>query len=231
MGDPLANVAGRRFCTAMKRFALILCFSFVSAPAFSATRFFDVTGWATWVDPQSSDTFNSSSPNRPFDISFDGKLGYGAGVNVFFGRALSLAIDASEIRPQAKFGFPGGTALNSSDLKMIPITGILQWHFAPSGFIDPYLGAGAAYVIFDNLRNFRDVGNVGVNQINFKDDAGLALNGGIGINFSPRVGLTGDIKYVPLKSSATAVFVTGPNQSQRVKINPVMGSIGLTFHF
>lgn len=214
----------------MKRFALILSLALFATPAFCADRFFDLTGWATWVDPQSSDTFNSANPNRPFGISFNGKLGYGGGVDVFFGRSLSLAIDASVVSPQAQFGFPG-QALNSSNLRMIPITGILQWHLAPAAFIDPYLGAGAAYVLFDNVRDFRDVGNIGVNQINFKDDVGLALNGGIGINFSPRIGITGDVKYVPLKSSATAVFATGPNQSQRIKINPVMGSIGLTLHF
>jgi len=214
----------------MKRFFLSLCICLITVPAFSATRFFDLTGWATWVDPSSTDTFNSSNPNQPFDVSFNGKLGYGAGVNVFFGNSLSLAIDAASVQPQAQFGFPGQT-LNQADLKMIPITGVLQWHFAPSGFIDPHVGAGAAYVIFDDVHDFADFGNVGVRQIDVKDDVGLALNGGIAINFSPRVGLTGDVKYVPLSASTTAIFVTGPNQSQKIKINPVMASLGLTFHF
>ena len=214
----------------MKRFSVILFVSLITVPTFAADRFFDLTGWATWVKPQSDNTFNSSNPNRPFNINFDGKLGYGAGVNVFFGHTLSLALDASEVKPDAKFGFPGAT-LNQGSIKMIPITGVLQWHFVPSGFIDPYIGAGAAYVLFDNLQNVNDVGHVGVNQINFKDDVGLALNAGIGFNFSKSIGFTGDVKYVPVKSSATAVFATGPNQSQKIKINPVMASAGLTFHF
>ena len=214
----------------MKRLSLLFCIFLIATPTFAATRFFDLTGWASWVKPQSSDTFNSTNPNRPFDINFDGKLGYGAGVNVFFGHAVSLAIDASEVKPDATFGFPG-TTLNQGSIKMIPITGILQYHFVSSGFIDPYIGAGAAYVIFDNLRNFSDVGHVGVHQINFKDDVGLALNAGVGFNFSKSIGITGDVKYVPVKSSATAVFATGPNQSQRIKVNPVIASAGLTFHF
>jgi len=36
---------------------------------------------------------------------------------------------------------------------------------------------------------------------------------------------------VPLKSSATAVYVVGPNATSRVKINPVMFEGGLTFRF
>lgn len=214
----------------MKRIALSLCILFLAVPTFAADRYFDLTGWATWVKPQSDNTFNSTNPNQPFDINFRGKLGYGAGVNVFFGRSLSLALDASAVKPDAQFGFPGST-LNQGSIKMIPITGVLQWHLAPTGFIDPYIGAGAAYVLFDNLQNFSDAGKVGVNQINFKDDVGLALNAGIGFNFSPHIGITGDVKYVPVKSSATAVFATGPNQSQKIKINPVMASAGLTFHF
>ncbi len=211
----------------MKRSVLILCSFLIATPLFSADRFFDLTGWATWVKPQSSSTFNTT---RPFDINFDGKLGYGAGVNVFLGDTWSLAFDGSEVKPDARFGFPG-TTLNQGSIKMIPITGVVQWHFIPKGFIDPYLGAGAAYVIFDNLQNVNDVGHVGVNQINFKDDAGFVVNGGIGINLSPRFGITGDVKYVPLKASATAVFATGPNQSQKIKINPVIASAGLTLHF
>jgi outer membrane protein W len=151
-------------------------------------------------------------------------------VNVFFGDALSLAIDANEVKPDVRFGFPGATT-NQGSLKMIPLTGVLQWHFIPKGFIDPYVGAGAAYVLFDNLKGFSDVGHIGINQINFKDDVGFVANAGIGLKFSPRWGITGDVKYVPVQSSATAVFATGPNQSQKIKVNPVMASAGLTIHF
>jgi outer membrane protein W len=214
----------------MKYFVVLFFSLLLAAPTFAATRFFDLTGWATWVKPQSDNTFNSSTPNRPFNINFNGKLGYGIGANIFFGEAVSLSLDASEVKPDARFGFPGST-LNQGSIKMIPLTGVVQWHFIPKGFIDPYIGGGAAYVIFDNLRNFSDAGRVGVNQINFKDDVGFVANAGLGFNFSPRFGITGDVKYVPVKSSATAVFATGPNQSQKIKINPVMASAGLTLHF
>ena len=113
----------------------------------------------------------------------------------------------------------------------IPITGVLQWHFAPHGTIDPYIGAGATYVLFDTLRNSSDVGNLGVSKIDFKDDAGFCANAGIGFALGPGFAFTIDGKYVPLKSSATAVFASGPNTGARVKINPVILSAGLTFRF
>lgn len=216
----------------MKRISLFLFSLVFAAPLFAANRFFDLNGFATWVDPQSSNTFNSTNPNRPFKISFSGKLGYGVGANVFFGDRISAEFAASEVRPTAQYGFAQvGAPLSEGRLKMIPITAVLQYHLSPNGFIDPYIGAGAAYVLFDNLSNANDVGRIGVRRIDFKDDVGLALNGGVSLRLTPSFAVFVDGKYVPLKSSATAVFVTGPSTEQRIKINPVMASAGVSLRF
>lgn len=211
------------------RLALVVC-CFAAVPAFAQTRFFDVTGWAAWVDPNSSGTFNSATPNQPFDINFNGKLGYGAGVNVFFANNVSAAFDVVQVRPETTIRPRAATggSFAASGIRITPLTGVLQWHFAPHGFVDPYVGAGAAYVLLDNVNGF---GNLNVSSINFKDDVGLALNAGLALRISPRIALTADGKYVPLKSSATAVYVSGANTESRVKINPVIFSGGLTFRF
>ena len=216
----------------MKRLTLAVALVALAAPAFAADRFFDLTAAAVWVDPNSSGTFNSANSNQPFDVSFDGKLGYGIAANIFFGNAISLELAASEVRPQATFRTrPTGFTSSGNDLKMIPLTAVLQWHIFPNGRIDPYVGAGAAYILFDKLDNANDVGNIGVNRIDFKDDAGLALNAGLGIGLTDRLALTIDGKYVPLKSSATAVYATGPDTTAKVKINPVIFSAGLSLRF
>ncbi|MCU1349966.1 MAG: rane protein [Acidobacteria bacterium] len=200
-------------------------------PVFAADRTFDITGWAAWVDPNSNGTFNSPTPNQPLDVNFDGKLGYGASVNVFFGEHISTEFGAFWVRPDARFS-NGGPVFTGGDLKMIPITAVLQYHILPKGFIDPYVGAGAAYVLFDNVSGTSDLKNVGINQINFKDDVGLALNAGIGFALTPNFAIVADGKYVPLKSSATAVYATGTNSpGTKVKINPVIFSAGLSLRF
>jgi outer membrane protein len=114
---------------------------------------------------------------------------------------------------------------------MIPITGVVQWHFIPKGRIDPYIGAGAAYVLFDKLDSANDFGNLNVSSIDFKDDAGLALNAGLGIGLTDHFGITIDGKYVPLKSNARATFVNGSGGETKVDINPAIFSAGLTFRF
>ncbi|HKO54930.1 MAG TPA: OmpW family outer membrane protein [Thermoanaerobaculia bacterium] len=216
----------------MKRNAfLFLVLVAFAIPAAAADRTFDITANAVWVDTNSSGTFNAASPNQPFDISFDGELGYGAAVNVFFGDAISIEFAGSSVNQGVSFpGRVRPAGSSQSDLKMIPLTAVLQWHFIPTGRIDPYIGAGAAYILFDDIQNPSDLGS-GVQRINFKDDVGLALNAGIGIGLTDHFGITVDGKYVPIKSSATAVFVTGPDTEARVKINPVIFSAGLTFKF
>jgi len=212
------------------RLAVVLAF-ILAVPAFAADRAFDLTGFAVYVDPNSSGTFNSPTPNQAFDINFDGKLGYGLGANIFFGNALSAEFTISSVKVGTNFSGRGRVvSAGNPDLDMIPITGVLQWHFAPNGFIDPYIGAGVAYILFDNLDNASDLGNLGTSSIDFKDDAGLALNAGLGIRLTPRFAITVDGKYVPLKSSATAAFANGTSQTD-VKINPVMVSAGLTIRF
>jgi len=212
----------------MKRLSLLAAAFLVAAPLAAANRSFELTGWASWVDTNSSNTINSTSPNQPFDINFHGKLGYGVGANIFFGHNISTEFSVVEVRPKTTFVSTSGGTLVGGNLRMIPITAVLQFHLIPSGFIDPYVGAGAAYVLFDNVNG---PGSIGVSKVNFKDDVGLALNAGLGFAIARNIAITADGKYVPLKSSATAVYVTGPNTSQRIKINPVMFSAGLTFRF
>jgi outer membrane protein len=212
------------------RLAIALVF-ILAVPAFAADRSFDLTGFAVYVDPNSSGTFNSPTPNQAFDINFNGKLGYGIGANIFFGNSLSAEFTVSSVKTEASFtGRARVVSADNPNLQMVPITGVLQWHFAPGGFIDPYIGAGVCYILFDNLNTASDFGNLGVSRIDFKDDAGLALNAGLGIRLTPRFAITVDGKYVPLKSSATAVFASGTTRTD-VKINPVMVSAGLTLRF
>lgn len=201
-----------------------------AVPMMAADRSFDLTGWAAYVDTNSSGTFNSSNPNQPFDVNFNGKLGYGAAANIFFADHVSAEFSAVQVKQDSvtRSRAVGGGAYTTSGLRMTPLTGVLQWHFAPAGFVDPYIGAGAAYVLFDNVNGY---GNLGVNKINFKDDVGLALNGGVGIRLMKNLALTLDGKYVPLRSSATAVYANGGTSETKVKINPVIFAGGLTFRF
>ena len=198
-----------------------------AAPAFAAG--FELEGWASWVNTNSSTAFNSSAPNQPFGISLHNKLGYGAGANVFWTDNFSTDFSLVEVRPSSRFvTTANGTIVSGPSLRMTPITAIAQFHFSPKGAFDPYVGAGAAYVLFDNING---PGSIGVNKINFKNDVGLALNAGLQFGLTRGFALVADGKYVPVHSSTTAVYTSGGQTVSKFKINPAIFSAGLAFRF
>lgn len=215
----------------MKSRLLILSLSFfVSLPLFAANRFFDLGVNAVWLDPSSNGTFTNTTTTTPTRVNFRGDLGYGANANIFFGSNLSLDLAAARVRPKANLSQAGFPNFNGR-MSMVPLTAVLQWHFAPNGFIDPYIGGGAAYFLFNDVKGANGPNDVGVNRIRFKDDAGFAANAGLAIKLGSNMDIHGDVKYVPLRASATAVFVTGPNSQARIKFNPVIASAGVGFRF
>jgi outer membrane protein len=206
-------------------FALLL----LSPAASAQSRFFDLTGNFVWLDPQGGGTFEDLTD--PADLDIDAEAGFGIAANVFFGRRLSAEFAVARIEPETRItrtraiggSGPGG------NLQITPLTAVLQFHFAPNGFIDPYVGAGAAYVLYD-FSESQGVHNL--RQIDLQDDIGLALNAGIGVRLGPRFGLTLDGKYVPIESDATAVVV-GTNQQRtgQFDVSPIIISAGLSLRF
>src|SRR3954463_8046576 len=213
--------------------ALVLA-SVIAVPAFGGDRAFDLTGWAAWVDPNSSHTsFSSPRPVQLFNADYDGKLGYGIGANVFFGDHISAAFDVVRARAKTTLRSPtGGVSQATSGTRMTPLSGVLQWHFAPGVGVDPYVGAGVAYVMFDKADVF---GNGIISQIEIKDKAGLALNAGVSFRITRMLAFTADGKYIPLKVSANPVGVPGTIPIVPVvldaKINPVILSGGVSLRF
>jgi outer membrane protein len=216
----------------MKALKFALAVAVLTAvPVFAQDRAFDVTGFAVWVDPNSEGTFNSDTPNQPLNVDFEGDIGYGLSTNIFWGDHLSTEFGISRVEPEPRFRTRTVNFAGADGVEMMPITAVLQWHFAPNGFIDPYVGAGAAYVLFNDVDSIGDLDDAGINRIEFEDDAGLAVNAGVSFRFSPRLALNVDGKYVPVSSSATATYVTGPASETEIDINPVMFSAGLQFRF
>lgn len=198
-----------------------------AVPATAQERAFDLTGYAAWVDTSSEGTFEG---NNPLDVSFDGTMGYGAAANIFWTPRIST--EFAIVRVENDLNFRTRT-INASptEVEMMPITGVLQFHFAPQGRIDPYIGAGAAYVLFGDVDRPAELSNIDFESIDFEDDIGLALNAGIGLKITNNFGLTFDAKYVPLESSATAVRPVGGGSEVKFDMNPVIFSAGATLRF
>lgn len=208
--------------------ALVLLLLVIAVPASAQSRTFDLTGYVAWVDTSSEGTFDLNDPSDPLGVELDAEMGYGLAANIFFGR---ISTEFAIYRVENELVFRRRAASSSGDaVEMMPITGVLQFHFAPNGFIDPYIGAGGAYVLLDDVDAPDELNNLDFESIDFDDDIGLVLNAGIGIRITNNFGITLDGKYVPLESSATARRTTGA-QDTTFDINPIILSAGVSIRF
>lgn len=207
-------------------FALLLL---SAVPAAAQDRSFDLTGYASWVDTSSEGTFDLNDPNDPVGVEFDGTLGYGIAANIFFGDRISTEFAIMRVENDVTFRRRAVNAAGDT-VEMMPITGVVQWHFAPNGFIDPYIGGGVAYVLLDDVDAPDELNNIDFESIDFEDDYGFVINAGLGIRITENFGITLDGKYVPLEASATARRTAGAQESQ-FEINPIILSAGLSLRF
>jgi outer membrane protein len=210
----------------MKVTAAAFFVAVLALPAVAQDRYFDLTANYVWMDPTGGGTFEDLTDPR--DIELDTSTGYGAAVNIFFGDRLSVEFAAAMVEADAQVrrrstppAVAGGT------LEMIPVTAVLQWHFAPGAFIDPYIGGGAAYVIYDyssseSIEDFE--------RVDIDDDVGFAVNAGVGIRLGERFAINLDGKYVPIESNARAVILTEDSEG-RIDVSPVIISAGLSLRF
>ncbi|MDQ3283222.1 MAG: hypothetical protein M3Q69_17630, partial [Acidobacteriota bacterium] len=150
--------------------------------------------------------------------------------NVFFAERISAEFAIARVEPETLIRRrAAGTSGSGGNLEITPITAVVQLHFAPNGFIDPYIGAGGAYMLFDFSES---QGVSGIDQIDFDDDIGLAVNAGIGIKLGGRLAINVDAKYVPIEANATAVIIGRDEESvTRIDVSPIIISAGLSLRF
>lgn len=211
------------------RYAVVATLALVlTSPALAQQRSFDLTGNFIWMDPTGGGTFEDLTD--PADIDIEADAGYGVAANVFFGDRISAEFAIARVEAETNVrrrsvggGGPGGT------ITMQPLTAVLQFHFAPNGFLDPYIGGGAAYLVYDFSES---QGVHGIDEIDFDDDVGFAVNAGVGIRLGNRFGINIDGKYVPIESNARAVIFTGGEESDaRIDVSPIIISAGLSLRF
>jgi outer membrane protein W len=206
-------------------FALALVLTTI--PLSAQNRYFDLTANAVWFDATGGGSL--SDLGDPGELDFDSTLGYGLAANVFFSDRISVEFAIARIDTETRFTRRPAAARPGGNLEIMPVTAVLQFHFAPNSLIDPYIGAGAAYVLFDDI-SASGVSNL--DRIDLDDDVGLAINAGVGIRLGRRFGLTLDGKYVPLEAKARGVIVGGTQTSEaRIDVNPIILSAGLSLRF
>jgi len=206
----------------MKKIVLLLLLTALALPGFAQGRSIDVTGYMAWVDLSGDGLITDAGGDYNLG-SFDADTGYGGAVNLFMTRRLSAEISLTEVKPEGRIQYGGTTVVG--ELDMLPITGMIQYHFNPEGRVDAYVSGGVAYLMFDDFQS-DDLGSIDLGKVDLEDDYGSVWGAGMSFRLAGGFAVVADAKYV--LSSNTITTTVG---DATIELNPLILSAGVQIQF
>ena len=152
-------------------------------------------------------------------MKFSSGHGYSASYNHFWFGHFSTEFAYANLRNNGHIRDGGDNVLDLGRMTTKVATGIAQWHFSRAGFLDPYIGAGAAYVKAGNL-NSADLANTPIGSVTIEKKWGWVANAGVNLNFGHSIG-PGDRRQVrPVQTElherrSVAAVEAEPDESSR----------------
>ncbi len=111
---------------------------------------------------------------------------------------------------------------------VLPPTLTAQYHFAPTGHIRPYVGAGLNYTVFWNEKASHGLqAAVGSTRVRMKDSFGWAAQAGVDIDITPKVFLNLDVKYIDIDTTVRLDTAAAGTQCVKLGLDPLVFGVGL----
>lgn len=119
----------------------------------------------------------------------------------------------------------GNDEVSLGSVRLLPPTVTLQYHFYPTKSLKPYIGAGVNYTIFYDVENGDTLG------MDYKNNVGFALQGGVDYFVNDKFFLNVDIKKLYLKTDVDVDLGLPATVPAEVKINPLLIGFGVGMKF
>lgn len=113
---------------------------------------------------------------------------------------------------------------NIAETKVLPPTLTLQYHFAPTSTIRPYVGAGINYTHFFDSEVKGGLDAPGA-DLDIDDSWGLAAQAGVDIDLDDTWFVNLDVKYIDIE--ADAHITNGSSIKVDIDIDPIVWGIGI----
>jgi outer membrane protein W len=188
----------------------------LSAPLFAQSS---LTFFVTWQQNGGSSPVPSDD-GLDLTVSFDDSSGLGAAYARVFGSRFSGEVAVFSTTSDLRVSESAGDSLVVGDIDLMPITAMLRIHLRRDGPFDAYAAAGAAYAITGDV----DVDDP--DRLTVDDVLTLAIGAGASWNFTPRLGLVLDARYLPLTLSPRA-----EGQDIDADMDPMLLSAGVRIRF
>jgi len=129
-------------------------------------------------------------------------------------------------------GTGGSVAHDLGSVNLLPPTLTAQWHFNPDQMIDPYVGAGGAFVLGLDRKLTATVGATNLPIRIDRSAFGAVLQAGFDVNLQDKWLVNFDVKKIwfntDVKLDATGVLTpAGYQKIDNLDINPLVVSVGI----
>ena len=151
----------------------------------------------------------------------------GISVNRFFGNFLAVEGSVFNLRNDAALVLGDTAAINLGNVNLTPVMLGAQVHLAGRRRIDPYVGAGVAYVMAVDL-NSPDLEAGGVGRVELDDAVTYYASLGLGVEIAGGFAVLAEARQIQYEPS-TRSTVTGIEQD--FDLTPRVYSLGLRFRF
>lgn len=146
------------------------------------------------------------------------------------------AISLETIAGVTQHDVNGAGALNGatlvSNVKIIPATLTLKYHFGKDGGVQPYVGAGPSYFIFIDEKPGATTQGLGATRQKMSDTFGAAVQAGVDVPVNAKgLALSVDVKRYFLRPTATWYAGTTEVLQTKHKLDPWVISAGVAFRF
>ena len=177
---------------------------------------------ATAISPTADDAITTAAGTATglhVDVGDDYKPSLG--LSYFLTDHVAVEVIATTSQHTIKAQGPG-VDLTVQKTWVLPPVVSLQYHFAPTAKVSPYVGAGVNYMLFHSGKDENGF------SVKLKDGFGYALQAGVDVAVKGPWSANLDVKKVFFETDAK---INGGALSSKVKLNPWVVSAGFGYKF
>jgi len=204
----------------MKKMKWLLVVLFAALPLFAQERNVRVSVFVSQV------SIDEAELDEDFETEFEDGTGFGLSASTPAGRFFGIEAAIFSLRNDSRLVFEGAAPFELGRVDLVPIMVGVQAHLTGGRRFDPYVGAGAAYVIANDLYS-EDLDVVGIGRVEVDSEFTYYLNAGIGFDFTERFGIAVDGRFIPYEPSTRGAS----GEDVELDLSPTIVSAALRFRF
>lgn len=202
---------------------MVLVLLVSAMPLLAQDRDMNIAVFASQADMQGENDFGTFNGRTDFEEG----VSMGISINRYFGRFLALEASVFNLRNDAALQLDESVAVDLGNVSLTPVMIGAQFHILGRRRIDPYVGAGAAYVLATDM-NSPDLEAGGVGRIEVDDAFTYYIAAGLGVEIVGGLAVVAEARELQYEP-ATRSTVTGVERD--LELSPRIYSLGVRFRF